>query len=149
MSVLLSVLAGASVDGRRCCRRIIPALIAALVAVMGLAMLVGAAFFALAERMPASIAAAVTGGGLLAVAGLIGLIAWLVERGRPTNAGSSTPANGLADLLRAAATAISRDAHEQAPQFAAIALLAGCALGASPRLRRVLADFALSFGDRS
>lgn len=145
---MLSVLAGASVDGRRCRRRIVPALIAAFVAVMGLAMLVGAAFFGLAERMPASLAAAVTGGGLLAMAGLIGLIAWLLDRARPAVAASSPPASGFADLLSAAATAIGRDAHEQAPQFAVIALLAGCAVGASPRLRRVLADAALSLGNR-
>lgn len=149
MSLLLSVLTGASVEGQRCCRRIVPAVIAVLVAMAGVTMLVAAVFFGLAERMPASMAAAVTGGGLLVVAVLIGLIAWLLERGRPPATASPSSANGLTDLLSAAATAISRDARDQAPQLAVIALLAGCALGASPRLRRVLAGFALSLGDRS
>jgi hypothetical protein len=122
---LRPVLAGARHQVRAYCVRILLAAVAALVAAMGLAMLVGSAFLSLAEGMSAQAAAAVTGGGLLAAAVLLALIAPRLGRGRPR---------------RRPAAAIGRDARSETAGFVLTALLAGCAVGASPEFRRAIAD---------
>ena len=143
------MLAGAHKVGRRCVRRLLLVAIVAVVATMGLTMLVVGVFLRLAETMPVSAAAMVTGGAVLVGAGLIASIACLLGR-RPWEEAATPPsATGPADLLVAAATAIGRDATEHAPQLAVFALLAGTAIGASPRLRRALADLVFSLGDGS
>jgi hypothetical protein len=148
-SVLDAVLAaGARVQVRRYCLHILLLALAGLVAVMGFAMLVAGIFLRLAECMTMASAAAVTGGGLLLAAGLVALTAWLLSRraARPALGAAAAPdwANGsaavIAELLVAAEAAIQRDARAESPRFAILALLAGCALGASPKLRRILAD---------
>jgi hypothetical protein len=136
------VLAGARTKVRSYCLYIALAFLAGLVALMGVVMLVGSAFLSLAEIMTAPAAAAVTGGGLLVVAGLIALTVGLLSRGRrrrpASKAASGTAA--LAELLAAAEAAIARDACSKAPRFAIIALLTGCVIGASPTLRKTLLD---------
>jgi len=141
MSRLLSLLAGAHLAGQRCRRRLVLAATVAVIATLGLTMLAVGGFLRLAEVMPAPTAAMVMGGAVLAVAGLIALIGCLLVR-RP--AAPSRSANDRpADLLLAAVTAIGRDATRHAPQLALLALVAGTAIGASPRLRKALADLAV------
>lgn len=151
MPLLLdAVLAGAPARRRRFRLRILLAALAGLIAVMGLVMLVGAAFLRLAECMSASTAASIVGGGLLVTAGLIALTARLLRCGRSPNPAGDAAAhertNGtaatIAALLSAAEAAIERDARSKTPHFAVMALLAGCAVGASPELRRVIAGLA-------
>ena len=145
-ALLRALLEGARHQVRRYCLHILLVAVAALIAMMALAMLVGGAFLSLADSMPAPAAAAVTGGGLLAAAALIALIAPRLSRGRsrrPAAAATHESTGGsisaLADHLEAAAAAIGRDGRSEAPGFAVMALLAGCAIGASPELRRVIA----------
>jgi len=138
-------LAGARGRLRRYRLRLLLTALAGLVAIMGLAMLVGGAFLRLAACMTAPAAAAVTGGGLLIAAGLIALTARLLRRGRSRRPVRAPPPGGnaaIADLLGAAEAAIARDAQSETPSFAVTALLVGCAIGASPELRRALADLA-------
>lgn len=135
-------------DGvRRCCVRIVLAIAAAFVASIGLIMLVVGAHLHLAAQMPAPAAAAVTGGVLLILAGLMALIARQVGRGAPRKpvGGTAPPrggAAGIAELAMAAEAAIAADARSPAPRLALVAVLVGCAIGASPRLRRAIADLA-------
>jgi len=136
---------------RRYCIGIVLAVLAAVIATTGLAMLAVSTFLYLADSMTTQAAAAVTGGGLLIVAGLVALAARLLGRsrsGRSTGGapareptGSSTPA--IEDLLASVETAIARELRSEAPGLALIALLTGCAIGASPQLRRAIADLAL------
>lgn len=148
--LLDAVLAGARSRARRYCLRVLLAALAGLVALMGLVMLVGGAFLRLAECMAAPAAAAVTGGGLLVAAGLIALTARLLRRGRSLKPAGAAAARGRTDgstaaitaLLAGAEAAIERDARAETPSFAIMALLAGCAIGASPALRRAIADLA-------
>jgi hypothetical protein len=145
--LLQSMLTGARGQARRYGLRIVLAAAALLVASMGCAALAVAAFLFLAERMAAPAAAAVTGGGMLVVAGLATLTIVLLGRGAshgpnsPAAAGESTGGSAASDLValaRMAEAAISRDARSETPLFALVALLAGCALGASPELRRAI-----------
>jgi hypothetical protein len=125
--------------------RVLLVVLAGLVAALGLAMLAGSAFLALAVCMTAPAAAAVTGGGLLVAAGLIVLGARLLRRRRsrrPTRGPTTSAAAAIADLLSAAEAAIARDARAETPSFAVTALLIGCAIGASPQLRRAIFDLA-------
>jgi len=138
-SLLRCVVADAQSELRRHRWRIVLAAVAALLAAMGLAMLAGGAFLLLAESMATAAAAAVTGGGLLAVAGLLALAA---PRSLKPAGDATDSASAIADLVGAAAAAIDRDAHSETPRFALLAVLAGCAVGASPQLRRVIADLA-------
>jgi hypothetical protein len=146
---LTSMLAGARCELRRSCRRLLLTAIAALVAVMGFVMLVGSLYLRLAESMSAPTAAAVTGGGLLVLAGVIALTTLLIRReaapqpcpvAAPVAAAAPSKISALTDLLAAAEVAIDRDAHAETQVFPLLALLAGCAVGASPQLRRTLAD---------
>jgi hypothetical protein len=144
-SLLDTLLADARPAVQRHCLRILLVILAVFVATFGLVMLVGGAFLWLAESLSAPTAAAVTGGGLLVVAGLIALAALLIGRGRRRRSmrkSTNGSASGIADLLAAMEAAIGRDARAEAPGFALIALLVGCAVGASPRLRRAIADLA-------
>jgi hypothetical protein len=138
------VLSGAEEKARRSCLRVLLAAIALFVATMGLVLLVASVFLLLTDKMAIPAAAAVTGGGLLAAAGLIALAVLLLNRRGSRRTAmpkpAETDATNLADLLRAAEAAIGRDARSDPPLFPLLALLAGCAIGASPRLRRVLAD---------
>lgn len=135
-------------DGvRRCCIHIALAAAAAFVASIGLIMLVVGAHLHLAAQMPAPAAAAVTGGALLILAGLIALIARRFGRStsRKPAAGVASPKNGamdIAGLAIAAEAAITADARSPTPRLALVAVLVGCAIGASPRLRRAIADLA-------
>jgi len=79
---------------------------------------------------------------LLVAAGLIALIAQLLRHARPRRS-TNGDAAAIAELLAAAEAAIGRGARAEAPTIAIMALLAGCALGASPQLRRVLLDLAV------
>ncbi|MBY0431282.1 MAG: phage holin family protein [Rhodospirillales bacterium] len=134
-------------DVRRYALHILLAALAALVATLGFVMLMVSAFLRLGESMAAPAAAAVTGGIVLVLAGLIALAAQrfghgtsrkrVPETARPSVTDS---ASGIAELLIAAEAAIGADARSKTPRFALMALLAGCAIGASPRLRRALAD---------
>ena len=135
-------------DMRRYCLRILLAALAALVATLGLVMLVVSAFLRLTESMAAPVAAAVTGGIVLVLAGLIALAAHWLSRGtrRKRSTAAAPPsitgsASSIADLFLVADAAIHADARSESPRFALIALLAGCAIGASPKLRRLLTDF--------
>jgi hypothetical protein len=109
-------------------------------------MLVASAFLLLTETMAAPVAAAVTGGGLLVTAGLMALVAMFLRRARSRrqNCGAETrksttgSASCVADLLDAAEAAIDRDARSEIPLLALMALLAGCAIGTSPELRRAI-----------
>jgi hypothetical protein len=123
--LLRRLLAGARRRVRVYCARMLLAAIAALVAAMGFAMLAGSAFLSLADSMSAQAAAAVTGGGLVAAAALLAVIAPRLGRER--------------SRLRPAAEN-TRDGRSEAAGLALTALLAGCAFGASPDLRRVIAD---------
>ena len=140
-----SLLTDARAAMRRYGLRILLAALAALVGTFGLAMLVGSAFLWLAECMTAPAAAAVTGAGLLVAAGLIALTAALLGRRRSrrtTSKATDGGAAGIANTLAALQTAIGRDVRADAPTMALAALLAGCAIGASPRLRRAIAALA-------
>jgi hypothetical protein len=155
-----SLLACVRADARDRVRRysigLLLAALAALIATTGLAMLVGSAFLCLAESMTVQAAAAVTGGGLLVAAGLVAVTARLLSRSRSRRstggaaARESTGGNttGIADLLASVETAIGRGARSEAPGLALMALLAGCAIGASPSLRQAIVDLAL-FGRRA
>ncbi len=144
-SLLDALLAGPRATVRGLCRGILLAALAMFVATLGLVVLVGSVFLWLAESMTMPAAAALTGGGLLVVAGLIGVAALLVGRGRSRRSrrkSSNGSASGIADLMVAMEAAIGRDVRANAPGVALIALLTGCAIGASPRLRRVIVDLA-------
>jgi len=125
---------------------ILLAALAALIATMGLAMLVGSAFLCLADSMTAPAAAAVTGGGLLVAAGCVAATARLLSHSRShrSTGGAAAREDGIANVLASVETAISRTAQAEAPGLALIALLAGCAIGASPSLRRAIAELALA-----
>jgi hypothetical protein len=118
------------------------AVLAGLIGLMGAVMLVGSAFLRLAETMTAAEAAAITGGGLLVVAGLIALIVGLLSRRRVRRPAAQATGGvaAIAEVLAVAEAAITRHARAEAPRFAVIALLAGCVLGASPSLRKTLLD---------
>jgi hypothetical protein len=143
LPVLLALLgAGARPPLRRYGVLILLAALAGLLGVMGLAMLVGSVFLRLADGMSAAAAAAVTGGGLLVIAGLILLAGWLVRRRprrRPIPAPRAGNAAVIAELAAVAQAAIQRDARSEHPRFALAALVVGCAIGASPKLRAALA----------
>ena len=69
---------------------------------------------------------------------------WVGARSEPKPAASpeatSGDLSGLIGLIATLEAAIDADARSERPRFALVALTAGCALGASPRLRRILAD---------
>ena len=137
----------------RYCIGILLAVLAALIATTGLAMLAVSAFLCLAVSMTTQAAAAVIGGGLLIAAGLVAVAARLLRRSRSTGGATSREsrgpsAPGIAALLASVETAIGREARSEGPGLALMALLAGCAIGASPSLRRAIADLAL-FGRRA
>ena len=139
MQMLLHhALAGARGVVRRYRLSVVLGAVAALVATMGLAMLVAGVFLLLAESMAAPAAAAMTGGGLVAVAGLIGLAVWLLGRTRSRRRPAAT--NGTSGIIDLVGAAIAADARSETPLFAVAALLAGCAIGASPQLRCTIAD---------
>ncbi len=144
-SLLDTVLAGTGAAVQRLCVRILLTVLAVFVATCGFVVLVGSAFLWLSESLSTQVATAVTGGGLLAAAGLIALAALLVGRGRlrrPTLKSTEGSTSRITDLLAAMETTMGRDASANAPGVALIALLVGCAVGASPGLRRAIADLA-------
>lgn len=140
--LVVPALTGAQGEFHRHCRRIALTAVAAITAIMGSAMLVGAAFLHLAETIPAPTAAMVVGAGLLVIAGIIAAAAMLPGRANSRPAMGNPPddrAAKMANILVAAEAAINRDARSETPLLALSALVAGCALGASPQLRRALA----------
>jgi len=139
-SLLAGVLADARGRWRRYCLRVAAGALAGLVAAMGLALLVGSAVLGLASAMTPGSAAAVTGGSLLVAAGLIVLAARLLRRRRRRSIGAPAGDRAIAELLSAMEDALGDGVRSEAPSLAAAALLVGCAIGASPELRRALAD---------
>ena len=128
---------------RRYCLRLALICFAAVVAAIGMSMGAFAAYLRLAEIMAAPWAAALTGSAALVLAGLAACSTrWVGARSDPKPAASPEASPGdLSGLLATLEAAIDADARSERPRFALVALTAGCALGASPRLRRILADF--------
>jgi hypothetical protein len=132
------------------CLRLVLVALAGVVTIIGLSLLALGAVLGLAEIMVAPWAAALTGAAALVLAGLAMFATrWVGGRSTPKPARTPTPApsgaapgeiSSLVGLFDTLEEAIAADARSQHPRFAVLALAAGCALGASPRLRRMLAD---------
>lgn len=140
------MLNGVATEIRRWRRQLWLKLMVALMAAMGLVMLMVSLFYTLQESMTPPVAAGVIGGALLGIAGLIAVVAPLLDRNR-----SDRPVRGEAprepvDALALAVAAIGRDIRSDIPVLALAALVSGCVLGSSPELRRVLVDRLLKTG---
>ena len=124
--------------------------LAGLLAVFALAMFVAAAFMALAEAYGPVLGAAITGAGLVVATLFVLMLA--SAGGRPPAAALPPqpapphPAPPPSPELEAALLAqrLGREAEaairRNAPEASLAALVAGVALGASPKLRRALRD---------
>ncbi len=116
-------------------------LFAALAALEGLGLVLAGAYLSLSRHVPPWVAGLIIGGLAILVAALI--VAWVARDMRhgerpaapPLASSHPAPEPGTASLLGAAAAELAGKTNIKARDLALAALVAGVALGFSPRLR--------------
>lgn len=118
--------------------------ILALLVVAGSGFLLAAVYLLLADSIGTNLAALVTGASCFGAAGIVGLIAWSVQR-RPAQRGApsaqtpdaATMALAMGEMLGGGLNTLAKN-HRKG--LVGAALVAGFAVGVSPKLRRSLLD---------
>ncbi len=119
------------------------ALLAFLI-VAGTGFLVAAFYLVLADAIGATLAALISGAACLGAAGIVTLIAWLVQRPSAQRSAPSAQTPDAAKMALAMGEMLGGDLNSLAKNhrkgLIGAALVAGLAVGASPKLRRSLRD---------